>query len=133
MISAGSKWMPFGWGCSRRRLHTRLSGRYGLQTINGEPLPSRFLDSEIVAADIQLNDDGTCLITSTERNESGVLTTGSDEGCTWTSGGHGHHRHRLERPAHGLRGRRQVDPQYAGSRLRPGPALGGSTSLPARP
>ena len=74
-------------GCSRRRLHTRLSGRYGLQTINGEPLPSRFLDSEIVAADIQLNDDGTCLITSTERNESGVLTTGSDEGCTWTSEG----------------------------------------------
>jgi hypothetical protein len=40
-----------------------------------------------VAADIPLNDDGTCLITSTERNESGVLTTGSDEGCTWTSEG----------------------------------------------
>jgi hypothetical protein len=40
-----------------------------------------------MAGDIQLNDDGTCRITSTERSESGVVTTGSDEGCTWTSEG----------------------------------------------
>ena len=66
---------------------TATPGRYGLQTINDEPLPTRFLDSEIMAAEIQLNDDGTCLITSTERSESGVVTTGSDENCTWTSNG----------------------------------------------
>ena len=45
------------------------------------------MDTEIMAADIQLNDDGTCFITSTERSESGVVTTGSDESCTWTSNG----------------------------------------------
>ena len=40
-----------------------------------------------MAADIQLNDDGTCRITSTERSENGVAATGSDENCTWTSNG----------------------------------------------
>jgi len=40
-----------------------------------------------MAADTQLNDDGACRITSTERSGSGVVTTGSDEGCTWTSEG----------------------------------------------
>ena len=66
---------------------TPIAGRYGLETINGDALPARFFDTEVMAAEIQLNDDGTCLITSTERSESGVVTTGNDEGCTWTSDG----------------------------------------------
>ena len=61
--------------------------RYGLRTINDESLPTAFLDTEIIAADIQLNGDGTCRITSTERGESGVVTTGNDEDCTWTANG----------------------------------------------
>ena len=66
---------------------TAIPGRYGLQTINDEPLPVVFLDEEITAVDVQLNEDGTCRITSTQRTESGVATTDTDEDCTWTANG----------------------------------------------
>ena len=64
---------------------TGLSGRYDVQTVDGETLPVDFIfGTELTALDLQLNEDGTCWIS--------VHTTGGDtpvidDDCTWTTEG----------------------------------------------
>ena len=66
-----------------------VSGRYALQTRDGEPLPIGWSNNrELTAVHLQLDDDGTCGLTNSVRTEGGAVAIEEDwENCTWTADG----------------------------------------------
>jgi hypothetical protein len=62
-----------------------IPGHYTLQTYNDEPPPFEIDGSEMMAIDLELNDDGTCRVTAA--TEGTIVTIDTEEGCSWSVSG----------------------------------------------
>ena len=61
-----------------------LSGRYELQSIDGDPLPVSFFFDSLTAADIQLHGDGSCRATVFFASDDPPEV---DDECSWSAEG----------------------------------------------
>lgn len=64
---------------------TPIPGSYTLETYNGEPSPFEVGGAQMTSIDLQLNADGTCVLTAT--TDGSEVTLDTEEGCSWSAEG----------------------------------------------